>query len=290
MTRFSAAVEFPKVRVRAPGTSTSSRYEYVRRGSVSSYSYSHRTNVYMACQAWKEKAVRAGKRAGKEAESVSPVFGFASCLDWNGTVLTGLARGGPGLHTYSTEPHTPPRGMSPPPAACRGGASTVEEDMDRAFGEGDFEKGVALLRAFGAVDKEAAFNGCDAIWELATSESNAAELGDVGACEVVAIVLRAWGRSDEQMAWNGCSAISNLAYENEANRARLGAANACELVVDMLGAWGKSSTDVAVYGRRAIFSLRKHDCNQVKLTKLGALSVLRELLLAEVSEEAEDEL
>jgi hypothetical protein len=106
--------------------------------------------------------------------------------------------------------------------------------MDLAFEEGDFESGVAMLSAFGHLDRETASSGCDVIWELATNVLKAAKLGEAGACEVVVNAQRAWGTADEKLAWNGCSAAANLAIESEANRARLGAAGAREVVLEAM--------------------------------------------------------
>jgi hypothetical protein len=161
-----------------------------------------------------------------------------------------------------------------PSAALPHEATAVAEEMDRAFGEEDFEKGIQLLKTYGRTNLDTASSACDAIWELATSQPNAISLGNAGACEAVVEVVRAWGIADQGMAWNGCSAISNLALGNEANRIRLGAAGACELVVDVLRVWGKSNTDVAFYGCRAVSCLAKEDVNKTKLNELGALAVV----------------
>jgi hypothetical protein len=164
--------------------------------------------------------------------------------------------------------------------------STAEADLDQAFEQDDFEKGIQLLKTFGLADVDMAFNGCDAIWELATNAPNAARLGKVGACEVVVDVSRAWGSADQGMAWNGCSAISNLAFENEANRVELGAAGACELVLDMLRTWGGTEADVAFYGCRAIACLAQNHANYRKLLKLGAVSLVLASLETECSQAA----
>jgi hypothetical protein len=196
-------------------------------------------------------------------------------------------------HTPGKVP-APPRSPAPfrPTMAsspCSGEGASVSGEMDLAFEAGDFEKGISVLEAFGLFHMEVAFNGCDAIWELATDELNAAKLGNVGACEVVVNILRTWGRVDMRAAWNGCSAIANLAVENHANRVRLGAAGACEAVLDALRAWGMIDKDVGFYGRRAIYCLGKHEANKLKLLELGVSSVVLASKEPDFKEQAEDE-
>jgi hypothetical protein len=183
--------------------------------------------------------------------------------------------------------------MTPPPFTFHREAVAAEEEMDQAFAAGDFEKAIRLLTVFGLIDREMAFSGCDAVWELAKDELNAASLGNVGACEVLMKVVRAWGTADEEMAWNGCSAISVLARENKANRAKLGAEGACAVVVDLLRTWANTSTDVAFYGCRAVWSLGKDAVNEAELNKLGASFLVlasMESGCRQVCAESEDEL
>jgi hypothetical protein len=168
-------------------------------------------------------------------------------------------------------------------------AYVAEEEMDHAFEAQDYAKGLQVLKVFGQIDKKVAFAGCDVIWELATSEFEATKLGNAGACEVVVDVLRSWGKADRGMAWNGCSAIANLAFRNEVNSAKLGAAGACEVVADVLRAWGMTDMDVAFYGCRAISCLAKQKFNNIKLEKLGALSVVMATLQNDFSKEAAEE-
>jgi hypothetical protein len=129
---------------------------------------------------------------------------------------------------------------------------------------------ITSLKRLGPDDPDVAARGCWVIPLICGIRKDiAAELGDVGACEITVELLGLFGSTEADVAKCGWCAVQSLAEGGSENRRRLGEASAPEVVVRTLLSIGKE-TGCGDFGCEAIYWMAQDEENKKKLIELGA--------------------